>query len=98
MANENHEQKAAGRRQAAVEIDADRGRRAIGAERVKRAVGDVEDFHDAEDQAQAHGDEKQIGRVDEPVGQDGESGQHERGPPPGTLPARRPPRRGGDVC
>ena len=69
--------KPAGVRQAAIEIDADRRGGAIGAEGIERAVRDVEDFHDAEDQRQADRDEEQIGRVDQAVGQDGEGGEHE---------------------
>ena len=74
--DEHHQQKSAGRRQAAVEVDADRDRGAVGAERIERAVSDVEDFHDAEDQRETDGDEEQIGRVDEAVSQDGKGGQH----------------------
>ena len=78
MPKQDHEQEAEGRRPVGIGVDADRGRRAIGAESVERAVRDVQDLHHAEDQRQADGDDEQIGRVDEAVGQDGEGSQHGR--------------------
>ena len=71
----DHEQQAARVVEAALVPDAGRGRRAIGAERIERAVRDVEDLHHAEDQREADGDEKQIGGVDQPVRENGECGE-----------------------
>ncbi len=73
----DHEQEAAGLRPAAAEIDADRRRRAIGAEGVERAVGHVEDLHHPEDEGEPDRDEKEIGGVDEAVGHNGEGGEHD---------------------
>src|SRR3977135_4647330 len=63
-----------------LDIDADCRRRAIRAEGIERAVGDVEDLHHPEDQAQTDGDEKQIGGIDEAIGEDGEGSQHDVSP------------------
>ncbi len=74
--HQDHEQEAAGVRQPAVEVDADRGRRAVGAEGIERAMRHVEDLHHAEDQREADRDQEQVGRVDQAIGQDREGGQH----------------------
>ena len=39
-------------------------------------MGDVEDFHHAVDQREAHRNDEQPGRVDQPVDQDGEQVIH----------------------
>ena len=95
--HQHHEQETARVRPAALDIDAHRRGRAICAEGVERAVGDVEDLHHPEDQAQADGDEKQIGGIDEAIGEDGKDSQHvaptvftmlsARGPPSGGAPS-----------
>ena len=79
-ANAEHEQEADGRRPIGIGIDADRGGGAIGAERIERAVRDIQNLHHAENQRQADGDNEQIGRVDEAVGQNGEGGQQHGSP------------------
>ena len=72
----DHEQEAKRRRPVAIRIDTDRRRRTICAESVERAMRDVQYFHDAEDQRQADGHDKEIGRVNEAVGEDGSGCQH----------------------
>ncbi len=50
---DQHHDKAEGRREAACGDERDRGRCEISPERIKAAVGDVEDFQDAEDERQS---------------------------------------------
>src|SRR5262249_21158523 len=61
--HEPHEQKAAGGGKPAIEIRSGRDRGAVSAEGVERAVGDVQDLHDPEDQGKTDRNDEQIGRI-----------------------------------
>ena len=65
--DEHHHQESARDGPALLEIDADRARRAEGAECIERAVRDVEDFHHPEDQGKPDRDDEQVGRIDEAI-------------------------------
>src|SRR5439155_19719233 len=54
----------------------DHGRSAVSAERIERAVRDVEDLHHPEDQGQTDCDNEQIGRIDEAIGENCKGCQH----------------------